>query len=47
MTSMAAESVATILCTAKQTRFNIDSSSYREVRHKGTVDPMIPVNRRE
>ncbi|KAL5090596.1 hypothetical protein Trisim1_004221 [Trichoderma cf. simile WF8] len=31
MTSMAAESVATILCTAKQTRFNIDSSSYREL----------------
>lgn len=32
MTSMAAESVATILCTAKQTRFNIDSTNYREVR---------------
>ncbi|KAH0496952.1 hypothetical protein TgHK011_004290 [Trichoderma gracile] len=31
MTSMAAESVATILCTAKQTRFNIDSSNYREL----------------
>ncbi|KAL6881147.1 P-loop containing nucleoside triphosphate hydrolase protein [Trichoderma novae-zelandiae] len=31
MTSMAAESVATILCTAKQTRFNIGSSSYREL----------------
>ncbi|KAL7950226.1 P-loop containing nucleoside triphosphate hydrolase protein [Trichoderma barbatum] len=31
MTSMAAESVATILCTAKQTRFNIDSTSYREL----------------
>lgn len=28
---MAAESVATILCTAKQTRFNIDSSNYREL----------------
>ncbi|KAM0465579.1 hypothetical protein ACHAPV_001631 [Trichoderma viride] len=31
MTSMAAESVATILCTAKQTRFNIDSTNYREL----------------
>lgn len=31
MTSMAAESVATILCTAKQTRFHIDSPNYREV----------------
>ncbi|TFB03151.1 hypothetical protein CCMA1212_004521 [Trichoderma ghanense] len=31
MTSMSAESVATILCTAKQTRFNIDSSNYREL----------------
>ncbi|EHK22278.1 uncharacterized protein TRIVIDRAFT_54248 [Trichoderma virens Gv29-8] len=31
MTSMAAESVATILCTAKQTRFSIDSTSYREL----------------
>jgi hypothetical protein len=35
MTSMAAESVATILCTAKQTRFNIDSTNYREVRLTG------------
>ncbi|KAM0258090.1 hypothetical protein ACHAQJ_003995 [Trichoderma viride] len=31
MTSIAAESVATILCTAKQTRFNIDSTNYREL----------------
>ncbi|KAL3955774.1 hypothetical protein ACCO45_011337 [Purpureocillium lilacinum] len=31
MTSMAAESVATILCTAKQTRFHIDSPNYREL----------------
>ena len=28
---MAAESVATILCTAKQTRFNIDNFNYREL----------------
>lgn len=33
MTSMDAESVATILCTAKQTRFNIATPSYREVCH--------------
>lgn len=32
MTSMASESVATILCTAKQTRFHIESPNYREVR---------------
>lgn len=32
MTSMAAESVATILCTSKQTRFQIDSANYREVK---------------
>ncbi|ODA77668.1 hypothetical protein RJ55_06270 [Drechmeria coniospora] len=31
MTSMNAESVATILCTAKQTRFHIDSPNYREL----------------
>lgn len=31
MTSMAAESATTILCTAKQTRFHIDSPNYREV----------------
>ncbi|KAL7938020.1 P-loop containing nucleoside triphosphate hydrolase protein [Trichoderma chlorosporum] len=37
MTSMAAESVATILCTAKQTRFNIDSSSYRELDIDGVT----------
>lgn len=32
MTSMVSESVATILCTAKQTRFVIENLSYREVR---------------
>ena len=31
MTSMSAESVATILCTSKQTRFHIDTPNYREV----------------
>lgn len=32
MTSMASESVATILCTSKQTRFHIDAANYREVK---------------
>ncbi|KAK2590421.1 hypothetical protein QQS21_011894 [Conoideocrella luteorostrata] len=31
MTSMASESAATIFCTAKQTRFHIDSPNYREL----------------
>ncbi len=31
MTSMEAESVTTILCTSKQTRFNIAVPNYREV----------------
>ncbi|KAI1079471.1 P-loop containing nucleoside triphosphate hydrolase protein [Whalleya microplaca] len=31
MTSMGAESVATILCTSKQTRFNIGTPNYREL----------------
>lgn len=31
MTSMEAESVATILCTSKQTRFHIDEANLREV----------------
>ncbi|KAK8118656.1 uncharacterized protein PG998_003282 [Apiospora kogelbergensis] len=31
MTSMEAESVATILCTSKQTRFNIATPNYREL----------------
>ncbi|XWW95443.1 hypothetical protein V2A60_003402 [Cordyceps javanica] len=31
MTSMASESVATILCTSKQTRFHIDRANYREL----------------
>ncbi|OAA81153.1 ABC transporter-like protein [Akanthomyces lecanii RCEF 1005] len=31
MTSMASESVATILCTSKQTRFHIDAANYREL----------------
>ncbi|OAA68882.1 ABC transporter-like protein [Cordyceps fumosorosea ARSEF 2679] len=31
MTSMASESVATILCTSKQTRFHIDQANYREL----------------
>ncbi|KAJ1333435.1 ATP-binding cassette subfamily F member 3 [Microdochium nivale] len=35
MTSMDAESVATILCTAKQTRFNIATPSYRELDIEG------------
>lgn len=32
MTSMEAESVATIMCISKQTRFNIAVPNYREVR---------------
>ncbi|OAQ69065.1 ABC transporter [Pochonia chlamydosporia 170] len=35
MTSMAAETAATILCTAKQTRFHIDSPNYRELDVQG------------
>ncbi|TDZ22868.1 putative ABC transporter ATP-binding protein YheS [Colletotrichum orbiculare MAFF 240422] len=31
MTSIASESVATILCTSKQTRFNIQAADYREI----------------
>lgn len=31
MTSIASESVATILCSCKQTRFHIDNPNYREV----------------
>ncbi|KAJ6790165.1 hypothetical protein PWT90_08432 [Aphanocladium album] len=31
MTSMASESVATILCTSRQTRFHIDTANYREL----------------
>ncbi|KAL0933190.1 ABC transporter [Colletotrichum truncatum] len=31
MTSIASESVATILCTSKQTRFNIQNADYREL----------------
>ncbi|KAK2000134.1 ABC transporter [Colletotrichum falcatum] len=31
MTSMASESVATILCTSKQTRFNIQNADHREL----------------
>ncbi|KAI5463410.1 P-loop containing nucleoside triphosphate hydrolase protein [Mariannaea sp. PMI_226] len=31
MTSMASESVSTILCTSKQTRFHIESPNYREL----------------
>lgn len=32
MTSMAAESVSTILVSCKQTRFHIETPNYREVR---------------
>ncbi|KHN98059.1 ABC transporter-like protein [Metarhizium album ARSEF 1941] len=35
MTSMAAESATTILCTAQQTRFHIDSPNYRELHVQG------------
>ncbi|RYO91064.1 hypothetical protein DL762_002360 [Monosporascus cannonballus] len=35
MTSMEAESVATILCTSKQTRFNIAAPNYRELDVEG------------
>ncbi|KAI2621115.1 P-loop containing nucleoside triphosphate hydrolase protein [Hypoxylon sp. NC1633] len=35
MTSMEAESVATILCTSKQTRFNIRTPDYREIDVEG------------
>ncbi|CEJ84902.1 Putative ABC transporter [[Torrubiella] hemipterigena] len=31
MTSMEAESVATILCTSKQTRFHVETTNYREL----------------
>ncbi|KAK5998590.1 ATP-binding cassette sub-family F member 3 [Cladobotryum mycophilum] len=37
MTSMAAESVATILCTSKQTRFHIDSANFRELDIDGVT----------
>lgn len=39
MTSMAAESVATIVCTSKQTRFDITAPNYREVRSPGPFGP--------
>ncbi|TWU76593.1 hypothetical protein ED733_008054 [Metarhizium rileyi] len=35
MTSIAAETATTILCTAKQTRFHIDSPNYRELDVQG------------
>ncbi|KAH7165469.1 P-loop containing nucleoside triphosphate hydrolase protein [Dactylonectria macrodidyma] len=35
MTSIASESVATILCTSKQTRFHIESPNYRELEIDG------------
>ncbi|KAK7423465.1 hypothetical protein QQZ08_009034 [Neonectria magnoliae] len=35
MTSIASESVATILCTSKQTRFHIESPNYRELDVEG------------
>ncbi|KAK7418552.1 hypothetical protein QQX98_003897 [Neonectria punicea] len=35
MTSIASESVATILCTSKQTRFHIESPNYRELDIEG------------
>ncbi|KAH6895558.1 P-loop containing nucleoside triphosphate hydrolase protein [Thelonectria olida] len=35
MTSAASESVATILCTSKQTRFHIESPNYRELELDG------------
>ncbi|KAI1482431.1 P-loop containing nucleoside triphosphate hydrolase protein [Daldinia eschscholtzii] len=35
MTSMEAESVATIVCTSKQTRFNIGTPNYRELDIEG------------
>ncbi|KAH6996314.1 ABC transporter [Ilyonectria sp. MPI-CAGE-AT-0026] len=35
MTSIADESVATILCTSKQTRFHIESPNYRELEIEG------------
>ncbi|EGX93321.1 ABC transporter, putative [Cordyceps militaris CM01] len=35
MTSMASESVATILCTSKQTRFHIDTANYRQLDIEG------------
>ncbi|KAH6995319.1 ABC transporter [Ilyonectria destructans] len=35
MTSIASESVATILCTSKQTRFNIQMPSYRDLEVDG------------
>ncbi|POS78372.1 ABC transporter [Diaporthe helianthi] len=45
MTSMAAESVATILVSCKQTRFHIESPNYRELDIEGlniTVAPTAP-----
>jgi ABC-type multidrug transport system fused ATPase/permease subunit len=35
MTSMSSESVQTILCTSKQTRFHIESPNYRELDIEG------------
>ncbi|KAI0393468.1 hypothetical protein F5Y17DRAFT_432020, partial [Xylariaceae sp. FL0594] len=35
MTSMEAESASTILCTSKQTRFNIGTPNYRELDIEG------------
>lgn len=35
MTSMESESVVTILCTSKQTRFNITTPNYRELDIEG------------
>ena len=35
MTSIAAESVSTILVSCKQTRFHIESPNYREVKRSG------------
>lgn len=40
---MASESVATILCSCKQTRFDIINPNYREVSHKDA--PYAPTGR--
>ena len=41
MTSIAAESVSTILVSCKQTRFHIESPNYREVHNSGLQDLII------
>jgi hypothetical protein len=41
MTSIAAESVSTILVSCKQTRFHIESPNYREVKLSRPIEKHI------